>query len=380
MELITFAQKLVRTPSLSGEEKAVAQIILQEMQALGFDQVAIDENGSIVGWMEGAHPGPTLLLDAHCDTVGIAPGSHWTHDPFTASISDGCIYGRGIADMKGALAAMIHAAAKVDKSQIAGRVVVSATTNEEVLEGVTLKTVMDAVKPDFVVIGEATELNISIGGRGRAEIQIKTIGKPAHSSSPHLGVNAVHLMTQVIAVIEELPHPYHPMLGEGIIALTDIISDPYPAYSVVPSRCRVTYDRRLLLGETAESILSTINAHPALENIPFEAVIAQGKHTAYTGQTLQTEKFFPAWMLEKDHPFAVKSLRGVRSAGIAARVGTYRFCTNAAYSAGVAHIPTIGFGPGAEGDAHVVDEHLSIDALEAAEQGYLGIIRSVLRK
>jgi acetylornithine deacetylase/succinyl-diaminopimelate desuccinylase-like protein len=112
------------------------------------------------------------------------------------------IYGRGAADMKGALAAMIYAASATDRTRLAGRIAVSATVLEEVMEGISLETVIAAVKPDFVVIGEATELNLNRGGRGRAEIHLETIGKPAHSSSPQLGVNAVHEMIKLIAAAE----------------------------------------------------------------------------------------------------------------------------------------------------------------------------------
>src|SRR6185436_18996254 len=107
--LIDFAQRLVRQPSLSGEEEAVIQIVMDEMQSLGFDKIWVDENGSAIGIIEGAQPGKTLLFDAHCDTVGIAPGSIWTRDPFGGEIIDSYIYGRGSADMKGAMAAMVHA-------------------------------------------------------------------------------------------------------------------------------------------------------------------------------------------------------------------------------------------------------------------------------
>ena len=189
----------------------------------------------------------------------------WQHDPFGAEIEDGFIYGRGAADMKGALAAMIHAAANVDRSKLRGRVVVTATVMEENLEGAALKAVMDAIPPDFVVIGEATELRLVRGGRGRAEIHLETIGRPAHSSTPHLGRNAVLDMLPVIQAIAKLPLPVDPFLGPGVLALTDIISDPYPAYSVIPSRCRVTYDRRLLAGETEADVLGAITGLPGLE-------------------------------------------------------------------------------------------------------------------
>lgn len=376
--LIEFAQKLVRQKSLSGEENLVTQIVVNEMRKLGFDKVHVDKNGTAVGIIEGTEPGKTILFDAHTDTVGIAPGSVWTKDPFGGEIIDGYLYGRGTADMKGALAAMVHAAANVDRNKIAGRVVISASVLEEVYEGGALKTVMDDVKPDFVVIGESSDLNLVHGGRGRAEIHLETIGKPSHSSSPQLGVNAVHLMMKVIQAVEKIELGEHPLLGPAILALTDIISEPYPGYSVIPSRCKTTYDRRLLPNETAEDVLDAIRSLPELKDTSFDAVIARGDHQAYTGEMLTCTKFFPAWILEEEHPFVQDSLKGLRTAGLTPKLSAYRFCTNAAYSMGTAKVPTVGFGPGTEAEAHVVDERLSLDALEKVTAGYMGIMESVL--
>ena len=298
--LITFTQSLIRTPSLSGEEKKVVDLVLAEMRVLGFDRAWADANGSAIGIIEGARPGKTILLDAHCDHVGIAAGSKWTRDPYGAQIENGFMYGRATVDMKGALAAMVHGAASVNRANLAGRIAVSATVLEEVMEGVSLGTVMQEVKPDFVVIGEATELNLNRGGRGRAEIHLETIGKPAHSSSPHLGVNAVHLMLQAVSAIEQMPVAHDDLMGDALMVLTDIISDPYPGYSVIPSRCRVTYDRRLLPGETPESVLGAL---------PVKGIIAAGEHTTYMGGTLRGAKFFPAWVFPEEHPLLQGALR-----------------------------------------------------------------------
>jgi putative selenium metabolism hydrolase len=376
--VISFAQRLVRQPSPSCEEGSVTQIVVDEMQNLGFDRVWVDENGSAIGLIDCAQPGPTLLFDAHTDTVGIAPGSVWTREPFGAEIEGSFLYGRGAADMKGALAAMVHAAASVDRNKLAGKVVISASVMEEVYEGGALKTVMDEIKPDFVVIGEASELNLARGGRGRAEIHLETIGKPSHSSSPHLGINAIHLMMKVIQAVDKIELGEHPNLGPAILALTDIISEPYPAYSVIPARCKATYDRRLLPGETVEEVLGAITSLPALKEVNFEAKIAKGEHQAYTGKVLTCNKFFPAWELEENHPYVQKALSGLRMSGLDPDMRAYRFCTNAAYSIGKVGIPTIGFGPGAEGDAHVVDEKISLDDLEKAAKGYKGIIEAIL--
>ena len=376
--LIEFTQKLVQQKSVSGEEGSVAQVVVDEMKSFGFDKVWVDENGSVIGVIEGAKSGKTILFDAHTDTVGIAPGSVWTKDPFGGEVIDGYLYGRGAADMKGALAAMVHAAGNMDRSKLAGRVVVSASVLEEVYEGGALKTVMDSVNPDYVVIGESSNLNLVHGGRGRAEIHIETIGKPSHSSSPQLGINAVHLMMKVIEEVEKIQLSEHPLLGPAILALTDIISEPYPGYSVIPSRCKATYDRRLLPNETVDDVLGAIQSLPALKDINYNAVIAQGEHKAYTGSTLTCTKFFPAWELNADHPFVQSALKGLRESGLNPELTAYRFCTNAAYSIGQANIPTIGFGPATEADAHVVDEKLSLEALEKTTLGYMGIIQSVL--
>ncbi len=381
--LIEFVQAMVRQPSLSGEEGAVAKRVEAEMRSLNYNRVEVDEVGNVVGVIEGATTGKTLLFDAHTDTVGISPGVPWDRDPFGADIisdEDGnkAVYGRGSADMKGALGAMVHAAAAVDRSKLSGRIVVSASTLEEVLEGVALKVVMDRYPPDFVVIGEATDLNLARGGRGRAEVHLLTVGRPSHSSAPQLGRNAVLDMARVIQAIETLELGEDPLMGPAIIALTDIISDPYPGNSVIPSVCRATYDRRLLPGETADDVLGAIQSLSGLDDIDLRAVIGVGEYEAYTGQTLTWEKFFPAWLYPENEPFVQQSMSGLHAAGLRPDMRAYRFCTNAAYSAGLAGVPTIGFGPGGEHDAHVINERLKIEDLVAATRGYQGIMETVL--
>ena len=132
------------------------------MELLGFDHVWVDEMGSVIGVKEGVLPGPTLLLDGHCDTVN-ANSPDWSHDPWGGMIENGHLFGRGAADMKGSLAAMIHAAGAFDRSKLNGRVFVSATVSEEVAEGGALKSVIDTIHPDYVVIGEATQLHLNRG-------------------------------------------------------------------------------------------------------------------------------------------------------------------------------------------------------------------------
>jgi putative selenium metabolism hydrolase len=375
--LLAFTQELLRTRSMSGEEGLVVAQAAAEMQALGYDQVEIDAYGSAVGVIAGARPGPTLLLDGHLDIVE-AYAADWSHPPFAAEIADGYLYGRGVADMKGAVAAMIHAAASVDRSRLVGRVAVSASVLEEVMEGAALKLIMDRLQPDAVIIGEATDFNVQRGGRGRAEIVIETVGKSAHASSPQAGLCAVHEMIRLMAALEALPMPHDPVIGTGLLCLTDIISEPYPGHSMVPNRCRATYDRRLVPGETPAGLLAAIRALPELADIAYTVTVLEGEEPTYTGVRVPGQKFYPAWSFPEAHPLVQAALRGLRRAGFEPQVGAFGFCTNAAYSAGIAGVPTIGFGPGVETDAHVVDERLAIRDLRRAAEGYQAIIQAFL--
>ena len=377
-KLVMFVQDLVRRPSLSGEEGSVAERTREEMVALGYDRVEVDEFGTVVGAVEGALPGKTLLFDGHTDTVGVTSGVPWTRDPFSGIVEDGAIHGRGSADMKGAVGAFIHAAAGLDRTTLHGRVVVSASTMEEVLEGVALHAVMDRESPDCVIIGESTDLNLSRGGRGRAEIHLETIGRPSHSSSPQLGHNAVLDMVRAIQAVEEIELPGDPFMGPAVLVLTDIISDPYPGHSVIPSICRATYDRRLLPGETAKDVLAAITSLPAVESMRLNATVGIGEYRTYTGEMMRCEKFFPAWLLTEEHWLVQQALSGLRSTGLRPDLRAYRFCTNAAYSAGVAGVPTIGFGPARESDAHMIDERLLVEDLLSAARGYRGMIDAIL--
>ncbi|MHB8134357.1 MAG: M20/M25/M40 family metallo-hydrolase, partial [Anaerolineaceae bacterium] len=199
--LIQFTQKSVQTTSLTGQERTFIQLVSNEMNVLGFDRVWIDDAGTVIGEINGISPGKTILLDAHADTVSVNP-EDWTFEPFSGIIHQDRIYGRGVADTKGNLAAMLYAAAKVDRKKISGKIFVSATVNEEVFEGGSLRVVIDQTQPDYVIIGEATNLNLNRGGRGRAEIIVETLGQSAHSSSPEVGVCAVHNMIRLINSIE----------------------------------------------------------------------------------------------------------------------------------------------------------------------------------
>ena len=359
-QVISLCQKLIQQKSYSGEESGVVGVLSENMKQMGFDEVTVDKYGNIIGCIKGNRPGKKVLFDGHIDTVPVTEEAEWLYPPFAAEIHDGKIYGRGTSDMKGAVAAMTCAASNYAKDtgkDFAGEIYVAGVVHEECFEGVAAREISKNVRPDYVVIGEASQLNLKIGQRGRAEIVIETFGKPCHSANPEKGINAVYKMAKVIEAIRTLVPTYHPVLGDGILELTDIKSAPYPGASVVPEYCRATYDRRLLVGETKESVLEPING--LLEKLMAEdpelkvkASYAVGRERCHTGNEIEGERFFPGWLYDKDDDFVQAVYTKLTEKGFTPEITQYNFCTNGSHYAGEAKIKTFGLGPSRENLAH----------------------------
>jgi acetylornithine deacetylase/succinyl-diaminopimelate desuccinylase-like protein len=261
---------------------------------------------------------------------------------------------------------------------------------EEHFEGYSLQLIFDrlnsmGIRPTRVIIGEATGLKLAIGQRGRAELILKTFGRSAHAANPQVGVNAVYLMTPIIDAVRKLTPPEDPDLGPGVYEVVDILSSPYPGLSVVPDECRITVDIRTIPGETEQSVLSPfqqILQAQKQRNRAFkgEVAVCQAGHTLPGGRHISVKKFPAAWKIRPSDPIVQTAVRALQSAGLDGELSTYRFCTNGSYSAGVAGIPTLGFGPSHEHLAHVVDEYIEIDQLIRAMAGYRALIDAFLGK
>ena len=386
-ELIALCQDMLATRSYSGEEKAVADLMLSFMRAKNFDMAYTDEYGNVLGCIRGKRPGKRILFDGHIDTVRADNVSDWHHDPFAAEMDEGRIYGRGATDMKGAVAAFMFAIerfARLTNREFAGEIWVAGVVHEECFEGVSARKISAAVKPDLVVIGEASEMNIKCSQRGRAEILLETYGVPCHSSNPEKGVNAVYAACRIIERFRALPPiEQEGMFGKGIMELTDMKSEPYPGASVVPHYCRVTFDRRLLVGETRESVLAPLQAiidemakdAPTLKaKVSFTA----GEEKCYTGATIVADRFFPAWRVPTDSDFVQAIYKSVCDMGYQPKLTGYSFCTNGSHYAGEAGIPCIGIGPSRENLAHTVDEYIELNELMDISHYYTAVLNAMM--
>lgn len=381
-KVVELCCNLVQIKSYSGQEGDLVQKLEEVFPIFGFDAVSVDRYGNIIGRIRGHRKGPRILFDAHIDTVPADIDARWERKPFSGEIADGKVFGRGASDMKGALSAMIVAGEKFADAtgrDFAGEICVAGVVHEECFEGVAAREISRTFKPDYVVIGEASELNLNIGQRGRAEIVLETHGVPAHSANPDKGVNAVYHMSRLIDGLQALKAESHPALGKGILVVTDIKSQPYPGASVIPHYCRATCDRRLLVGEDPPGVLAPLQQLIAkledeVDGFKAAASYAHDREKCFTGCNIEGERFFPGWLYDAQEPFIQKILAGLHAAGLESKLSHYSFCTNGSHYAGEKGIKTVGFGPSRENLAHTIDEYIDIEQLHKAVLGYSKIM------
>ena len=258
--MTAFFQDLVRTPSLSTQEREVAARLAGEMRRVGISDVRVDRIGNVIGRI-GTGGDKKLLFDGHMDTVGVSDPVAWTRDPFGAEIEDGVLYGRGAADMKGALAAMVYAAKMLIDSGVSldGDLYLVGVVQEEPCEGLAMRVLVEeeGLRPCWVVLGEPTNLQVSRGQRGRIEMRVTVQGKACHASAPHLGENAIYGAARIIFGLELVADQLTDdrLLGRGSLAVTQIESTA-GSRNAVPDRCAFYIDRRLTLGETEAKALA----------------------------------------------------------------------------------------------------------------------------
>ena len=375
-QLNLLLQQLIQIRSYSGEEKQIVKFIVNKMNEFGFDQAFIDGLGNAVGRI-GAGP-MKILFDAHIDTVKVTEDEKWEHPPFEGKIVHGKIYGRGAVDEKPAMAGFLMAGqilkSMMNSNELPFTLYVVGSVIEEDADGYPLFHLIqnENIKPDYVLLGEPTDLQVYRGQRGRMEIKITTTGKSAHGAHNQQGVNAVYKMTPIISAIEQLDKnlPIVEPLGKGSITVSQVVTRA-PSLCSVPDFCEIHLDRRLTLGETRESAL--LQLQNLVEKLEVGASISipvfEGK--SWKGTEFQQEAYYPTWLLDEND---ILTRAGMKTAltvlDAAARLGSWAFSTNGVATAGHFGIPTIGFAPGKEELSHSSREELNLADLLTATKFY----------
>jgi putative selenium metabolism hydrolase len=382
---IGFAADLVRIPSLSGEEGAVARRIVEELRALGFDEARTDRAGNVVGRIAGTDGAPAVLLSSHMDVVDVGDPAAWEHDPHGGVVADGCLHGRGAMDVKGPLAIQVYAAARFVEARPPGDLLMVFSVYEEKGGWGMMHHMEDAtVRPGAVILSEATDGDLCTGHRGHAELAVDIHGLAAHASAPERGRNPNRVLPDVLLALRELSdaQPCDPMLGRA--TLTPTVVETWPkSGNVIPDRVRVTLDMRVLPGWQEDAAVAQLQALldarvPPVEGIRVEVLPGRETHRAWTGWEDEHSNFTPGFLMRDDHPVVQAAAGAIRRAtGREPRIRQWKFGTDGGHSCGTHGVPTIGFAPGVEALAHTNRERLELRPARAVFDAYPALIRAV---
>lgn len=232
-EIIQFLRDIVAIPSVENQIGPVGERIAEEMNKLKFDEVRFDKMGNIIGRIGDGER--IIVFDSHIDTVGIGDPESWEWDPFIGKVEDGVLYARGACDEKGSTPGMVYGMAIArDMGLLEGWTAYYFGNMEEWCDGISPNTFVEvdpAVKPDYVIIGEPTKMQVYRGHKGRIELKMTAKGRSAHAASNHLGINAIYLLLPVIAGIRDLEPELgdHDFLGHGKITVSDMEVRPLPS-------------------------------------------------------------------------------------------------------------------------------------------------------
>lgn len=257
---------LVRAESENppGREKQAAETTAAFCDELGLDvslhEVQPGRPSVVARWRGG--DGPTLTYCSHIDVVPAGDPALWEHDPYGAEIVDGRLYGRGSGDAKGPCAAALEAAAMLKRAGVTfdGTLELSFVADEESggFNGAAPLVEQGVLTPDVAIVGEPTSLKVVRAQRGIAWLKISTHGMAGHGSAPERGVSAVRHMADLVLRLEEtLPSDVHALLGAPTINVGTIHGGE--KLNIIPASCEIEVDRRLIPGETEESMLATID-------------------------------------------------------------------------------------------------------------------------
>ncbi|MCP1223047.1 YgeY family selenium metabolism-linked hydrolase [Sebaldella sp. S0638] len=414
-DMTKFLRDLIRIPGESADEEGHSRRIKEEMEKLGFDKAEIDPMGNVLGYMG---TGKTLIaFDGHIDTVGIGEITNWKFDPYEGYEDDESIGGRGTSDQLGGIVSAVYGAKIMkDLGMLSDKytVLVAGTVQEEDCDGLCWEYMIkeSKIRPEFVVSTEPTDGGIYRGQRGRMEIRVDVKGVSCHGSAPERGDNAIYKMADILQdiralnenaaddkdikglakMLDEKNNPQWKeaqFLGRGTVTTSEIFFTS-PSRCAVADSCAVSLDRRMTAGETWESCLDEIRNLPNVKKYGNDVKVSMYEYSrpSFTGLVYPIECYFPTWVIPQDHKVTIALEEAYKGLYGDTRIGSqeteamrkarpltdkWTFSTNGVSIMGRNGIPCIGFGPGAEAQAHAPNEKTWKDDLVVCAAMYAAI-------
>lgn len=372
--------RIIRVPAMSNAEGERIRFLKELCGGLGFDEVRLDGLGNLLVRV-GTGPGK-LVFDAHIDTVGVGDPAQWTRDPFSGDIEGDLVHGRGTSDQTGGAASMIAAARILKDLGYAGAYSVwfSFTIIEEDCDGLCWKYLIEEEKfvPNLFVSTEPTSLRLYRGHRGRMEMEVRLRGRSCHGSAPERGDSAAYKAARAALAMEalngRLAADDDGFLGKGTVVVSKI-DVRGPSQCAVPDQALLYLDRRLTWGESRDQAIAQVREAILASGVDaVEVAMPRYDIRSWTGKEYGQELYFPTWKLDAGHPLVRSGVAAHLSLfGTEPAVDKWTFSTNGVAVAGAHGIPTIGFGPGDEAQAHAPNEVTRVDDLWKAAAFYAGL-------
>ncbi len=365
-ELIDLTTRLVQIPTENppGNEKGAAQFLKPLLSKMGFKiKTVLSPRGrwNLIAEKRWGKGGRTLLFNGHLDVVPAGEPSQWKYPPFQGKLSKGRIYGRGASDMKSGIGSFIHALSMI------------LVSDEESHghQGMGFLTQRGGIQGDAALVGEPTDLHPVIAHKGALWLRISTLGKSAHSAKPHLGVNAIEKMMKLMDRLNSIPlEREHPLLGKPTLSIGTIRGGT--KINVVPARCEIEVDRRMLPGEKKEEILGEMKKFLDL---------IQSKDSPFQYRMEEIDFAEPSEVDPEEEivNIGVETIHKVMGKRAPLR-GAFSGFTDSRFYINQCHIPTLIFGPGDTSQIHTTDESVEVEALIQAAHIYALILINYLLK
>lgn len=372
-DVVELARELIRTPTVNppGDVTEAAFVGTRYLAEAGFtvELDAAEPTKPNVIARYGTRPGPTLLWNSHLDVVPIGEETAWSVPPFEGIVQDGRLYGRGACDVKGGVAAQLVAAAALVRSGIPlhGSLIVTEVADEEVGGRLGAARIADRedLRPDAVIVAEPTGNRVCIGERGGVGIRVTVFGRTAHGALPWEGVNAIEGMARVITALQhelwprlaERRHPYFAPASATISLIEGGVKT-----NVVPDRCSIYIDRRLIPGEEPDAALQEVRrvAERAVAAVPGLRVVVEAA-PEWPGRK--------AIVQPEDSPLVRTMVAVNQYLGLDTTLTGFSMGTDGRFFAARGY-PTIIYGPGDPRIAHQPDEWVAIDELVQCARAY----------